>query len=394
MDTLILLIWLPALFYISSAVIYHILLAFIFFLKKDTGKEEQHNLFRYLLLVPAHNEEPVIEKLLKSTAQITYSRSNFKTVIIADNCRDKTAALASSYNVEVLERTDPIKRGKGHAIAWALDRINLNEFDAVVIVDADNVIDPGFFHGLNIVLNRGARAVQCFNSLANPDESFFTRIMYLSRVVNNQLYHHAKYKLGLSAYLMGNGMCFTSALLKEFPWTASSIAEDYEYYARLVGNGEMIAFAADAKIYHQESEGLQQATKQRIRWSSGRFEIARNYGFHLLKTGFKEKNYKIADAALPLVFPNLSLMVNMTLIVLVLSLALNVAYPVPLIIFWVITLLLLEIAYFTAGVYLTGMPLMKFVTTLLSAPLVLIWKGCIDVIGIAGKKKGQWGRAR
>jgi hypothetical protein len=118
-------------------------------------------------------------------------------------------------------------------------------------------------------------------------------VIHLSRTINNLLYHHAKYKLGLSSYLMGNGMCFTTDLLKRYPWTTGTMAEDYEYYAILAGHNEPIGFAVNSKLYHQESKDLQQASRQRLRWSSGvalmyRFAILRFVGAGIVAAGGPE----------------------------------------------------------------------------------------------------------
>ena len=37
-----------------------------------------------------------------------------------------------------------MERGKGHAIGWALDRLDLGRFAAIVIVDADTIVEPDY----------------------------------------------------------------------------------------------------------------------------------------------------------------------------------------------------------------------------------------------------------
>jgi hypothetical protein len=56
-------------------------------------------------------------------------------------------------------------------------------------------------------------------------------------------------------------------------------------------------------------------------------------------------------------------------------------------------LIAMEMAYFVSGIYLTRMPICTFLFALGFAPLFLVWKGCIDVLGISGRKTGQWGRS-
>lgn len=394
MKSVIMLVWFIPLVYLTFAVLYHVFLAVAYFLTSDRAKVDPPRMRRYLLFIPAHNEEIMIGRILTSLKSVDYLPERFDVRVIADNCMDRTAEVARSHGVGVLTREDESKKGKGFAIAWAMKEVDLGAFDAVVIADADNLIDPKFFHGLDEVMDAGFKAVQCNNCLANCDETAFTKVIHLSRTINNELYHHAKHRIGLSSYLMGNGMCFTTGLLKEHGWVTGTIAEDYEYYARLVQHNELVGFAANSRLYHQESRGLRHASKQRLRWSSGRFQVAQKYGLGLLMKGLGERSYKIVDASFPLILPNLSLMVNMTIVALVVALAMSLFHPIPFIVFWLLFLLALQIAYFVSGALLTKMSIVKFFFALGFAPLFLLWKGGIDIVGITGRKTQQWGRSK
>ena len=62
------------------------------------------------------------------------------------NCdkNDKTAHIARSLGADVKERVDTEKRGKPYALNWLISSIDLNEYDAYVIIDADTTIDKAF----------------------------------------------------------------------------------------------------------------------------------------------------------------------------------------------------------------------------------------------------------
>ena len=122
--------------------------------------------------------------------------------------------------------------------------------------------------------------------------------------------------------------------------------------------------------------------------------MARTYGWDLLKKGLRERSYRIVDAAFPLILPNLSLMVEATAAALLAALLITIIYPVPFVVYWLVVLTMLEIAYFLIGIYLTKMPLGQFLYAFAFAPVFLVWKGLIDVKGLSGKKIGQWGRAK
>src|SRR6186997_2180246 len=110
--------------------------------------ESQGDLPRLLFLVPAHNEELLIASCVRSLLGMTYPSNRRRIVVIADNCSDATARIVREQGVEAMERVDPRSPGKPRAIAWTLDQIDLREWDACVIVDADSTVAPAFALGL------------------------------------------------------------------------------------------------------------------------------------------------------------------------------------------------------------------------------------------------------
>ena len=64
--------------------------------------------------------------------------------MIADNCSDNTAATARQQGATVVERHDPAKKSKGHAIKYLIDCLQESgrfaELDAIVIIDADTTV--------------------------------------------------------------------------------------------------------------------------------------------------------------------------------------------------------------------------------------------------------------
>ena len=115
---------------------------------------------RFAILVPAHDEETVIKRLLQSLHELDYPADLLDIYVIADNCEDDTEALARAAGARVLSRRDPKRLGKGHALRWALQAISLAEYDAVVMVDADSVVDQEFLRAMDARLAAGAQAVQ------------------------------------------------------------------------------------------------------------------------------------------------------------------------------------------------------------------------------------------
>jgi cellulose synthase/poly-beta-1,6-N-acetylglucosamine synthase-like glycosyltransferase len=343
----------------------------------------------FTVLIPAHNEELYLPRLLESFTRQSYPVAGRRVVVIADNCTDGTAAAARPLAADVFERHDSEQRGKGHAIGWAVSRLDLATTDAIVVVDADSVVDAHFLEALNCQLERGDRVVQCYNGVANPGQSWFTRLMDVSRTIANDILHPGKRKLGLSSHLMGNGMCFSSTVIGDQGWNAFSVGEDWEYYVQLILQGIVIGYCRDARVYHQESIGFRQASSQRLRWAGSRFQMLRRYGAPLIRQGIATRNLVCADAAMPLVLPNPSLAVNLTV-------AAFVAALVPWIwagdfglAAWFAMLTAAQGVMFLIGARYTREPLAGALS-LIIAPAFLLWKFGIDILSFGGVGTKQW----
>ncbi len=380
--------------YLAASTGYLLALALAYRIVREPKKRVAGKTYTFAVLVPAHDEELLISGLCENLHALDYPQDHYRIFIIADNCTDRTADICRAHAVNLLVRQDGLRTGKGHALAWALRQIALDSFDAVFVIDADTLADKQVLTELGMLLDLGEQAIQCCNSIGNRDESWFTRMLFVSRTINNLLYHHAKYKLGLSSHLMGTGMCFTTALLKKKGWTAFTIGEDWEYSAHLSEDGVRIAFARDAVVRHQESRSLSQATSQRLRWSRGRFYVSARFGARLFLRGLSRKDPILLDASLPLIFPNYSLLANLTCLTLILCLLLPPgAFRLPALAL-ILGLMGGQVALFMTGVYLAG-SWAATLKALLYTPLFLSWKLLIDFLSVTGIYNGKtWARTK
>src|SRR6059058_3944385 len=92
--------------------------------KKEDISSPTGTYTRFAILVPAHNEEMILSTLLESLSQLTYPKDHYSVYVVADNCTDTTAGLARATGwVQVYERFDTVKRGKGYALNWLLQKL-------------------------------------------------------------------------------------------------------------------------------------------------------------------------------------------------------------------------------------------------------------------------------
>ena len=104
---------------------------------------------RFVIMVPAHDEEAVIADALASMTELRYDRTMYDVHVVADNCTDGTSDIVRSCGWTVHERVAPDDPGKGPALNWLFERLDRagSTFDVAIVVDADSVLDAGLPHG-------------------------------------------------------------------------------------------------------------------------------------------------------------------------------------------------------------------------------------------------------
>jgi cellulose synthase/poly-beta-1,6-N-acetylglucosamine synthase-like glycosyltransferase len=283
---------------------------------------------RFAILVPAHNEELLIGNTLASLAQLDYPADAYAVHIIADNCTDRTAEIAHAAGAYVHERTDTTKRGKGHALAWAIDRLMQGQthYDAYIILDSDTVVAPSLLRAFAQGIACGGKALQAHNAVLNATESATTALRWLALSLMNYVRPLGRNSLGGSSTLTGNGMCLTHELLLRHPWRAFGLSEDYQYYLTLVADGERVLFVPAANVRSVMPTTARQLQSQDIRWETLNPDASswqRHMAWHLFVDGIRKRNWVRLDALAELLTPPLSVLAGGCALLLVAALALT-----------------------------------------------------------------------
>jgi cellulose synthase/poly-beta-1,6-N-acetylglucosamine synthase-like glycosyltransferase len=257
---------------------------------------------RLLVLVPAHNESYTIAPCVESLLAMRRERADARVIVVADNCADDTAAVARGLGAEVLERFDTVRRGKPPALAWAMTQVCLPDFDAVVIIDADTIVDAGFADALAAQGPLRDTALQAYHDTWNPSESWLAVLGELLAAVRYQGQYPAKARVGLNVPLTGNGMVLGTGVLERAGWVDDSLTENWELYARYTEQGERIGYAREARLFAQEARTLAQGSVQRRRWQAGRWIVFRTHLRPTLtsrKIGWHQKIDTLGELSVP-----------------------------------------------------------------------------------------------
>lgn len=261
---------------------------------------------RFDAIVPAHDEEEGIEATVRSLLGVDYPRELFRVVVVADNCTDRTAERAAAAGASVLVREDKVLRGKGYALALAFESaLQQRRADAVVVVDADTVVTPNLLSSFAARLESGALAVQADYGVRNPESSWRTRLLRIALGAFHVLRSRARERLGVSAGLRGNGMCFSLKLLRDVPHRSVSLVEDVEYGIELAEAGHRVHYAGEASVLGEMVSGERASRSQRDRWERGR-SLLRRRAFALLFRALARRDSVLFDVAADLLVPPLA----------------------------------------------------------------------------------------
>ena len=392
MNTIVGLLTLLILFPLTLLVLYQWLLAVCSFFYRSPMAHSRARLARFLVLIPAHNEEVGIESSLESLRNVDYPNDHYRVLVIADRCTDGTAAVARSAGAECFERFDG-RPGKGAAIAWAIQEIQAAEitFDGVVIIDADALADPDLLEAFNQGLLAQHQIQQGYNYLSNPWESPFTRIIAVTSILRNGLFYAGKERVGLSCMLTGTGMCFSRKIIEQYGWTAFSVGEDWEFSASLLLAGERIHFNASAVVLAKESHDLKEASRQRLRWASGRYAVITSSAWQLFVKGIQRRSVSLMEAAVTLVSPNYSSQASLAILGLMGGWIVLEDSAGRFLLPWAMVLIASLGMHFSLGVLLTERPL-KTLAGIPLIPIFLAWRLAIEVLGLLGHGRTHWGR--
>ncbi len=265
---------------------------------------------RLAVLVPAHDEEALIGRCLASLHDQTYPRSLYRVLVIADNCRDRTAQLAAAAGAEVMERQDERALGKGYALRWAMDRLRAAQdpVDGVVVVDADSIADRELLAELAVALAAGTDVAQAEYLVLTDDESTRARLVAAAFLLFHRVRLGGRRALGLPASLVGNGMLFSRRLLETLPWNAFTGVEDLEYTINLRMAGFRPRFVGAARVMGPVPHGYRGMRGQRLRWEGGRWHVVRRRLLPLVAHALR-RDPGVIDAAVDLAVPPLGLLV-------------------------------------------------------------------------------------
>jgi len=248
------------------------------------------------VLIPAHNEQFVIGKLLERMTELTYPKDKLEVVVIDDGSTDATGEIADSY-AEKYDYIRVIHRPKGGAGKPAAlnDGFKFTNGEIILTFDAD------YYPQLDIVeklvapfIDPEVGAVQGRVTVLNEDESLVSKIVTLERIGGYRIDQQARDELVLIPQYGGTvGGFRRESLQKVGGWDDTMLAEDTDLTIRLILHGYQIRYVSDAEAYEEAVTSWRAYWNQRYRWAKGHMQCALKH----LKNVIKAKHLSIYEKA-------------------------------------------------------------------------------------------------
>ena len=339
--------------------------AALFHSKPDIPKAKKLN--RFVILIPAYKQDNVIEQTVLSVLSQAYPQRMFDITVISDHQDELTNMRLAQYPITLLT-PDFEESTKAKSLQYAI--LNLPEFkiyDAVIILDGDNIIDQDFLEQVNDAYEIAAtKAIQTHRISKNRDTAA-ARMDAIFEEINNTIFRRGHISFGLSAALAGSGTVFNFNWYKTNVMLTKTSGEDKELEALLMRQDIFVDYFDHIYVYGEKKRTTSTLNEQRGRWATQQFvNLFRNVRF--LPGAIFRKQYNLADKIIQwMLVPR----TNMIGVIMIMSIVLPFIYLTMAIKWWILGSLALFFFALATPDYLVDEMWDK---TFLRSPFVSLWK--------------------
>ncbi|HET9253656.1 MAG TPA: glycosyltransferase family 2 protein [Pseudonocardiaceae bacterium] len=235
------------------------------------------------VLIPAHNEELVIEASIEAIAALV-PKENIH--VVSDGSIDRTAELARDAGVNVIETYTNV--GKAGALEEAVERFALVErFQAVLLLDADTTIEPGYFEAAlpkfddpGVVAVAGAVRTRHERGLSLIGKILVCHRQRIYAISQRLLKFGQTWRFTNATHIVpGFASMYRTSVLPLIEMNPPGLViEDFnmtfEIYSKRLGK---VAFTLGAVAVTQDPDNLRDYIRQIKRWGLGLWQTVRRH---------------------------------------------------------------------------------------------------------------------
>ncbi|WP_027631830.1 glycosyltransferase [Clostridium hydrogeniformans] len=236
------------------------------------------------ILIPAHNEEKVIEKTVKSMFKLDYPSEHLEIIVINDNSSDNTASVLKTLQDDnpsknlIVINTDKNTGGRGKSGALNIGyKKSTGEY--LVIYDADNTPEPlALRHLVYTIISNNEYGAVIGKFRTRNKKNLLTKFINIEGLSFQWMAQGGRWKLFKLCTIPGTNFIIRRSIIDEIKgWDPNAIAEDTEISIRIYRMGYKICFMPLAVTWEQEPETIKVWLKQRTRWVQGNVYVLFKY---------------------------------------------------------------------------------------------------------------------
>lgn len=267
-----------------------------------------------VIIVPAHDEEAI---LLESLQQLKAAAEELAQVLlVADNCSDSTAQIGKRLGIEVIERFDEERRGKGFALDFGKHHLEVNPPQFVIVIDADCAMDAASLAALiNSCAASGRPCQATYLQKPTVDASPAVQLSTFAFFIKNVIRQRALQRLAGRVHLLGTGMAFPWPIFAAAQLATNSIVEDLKLGQELAAAGHAPQLVEHASVW-SNAETDRNTLSQRKRWEGGYLENALHAGPKALARSLGTADVRGISAAIDTMIPPFALLILLDVAVL------------------------------------------------------------------------------
>ncbi|MCB9676079.1 MAG: glycosyltransferase family 2 protein [Alphaproteobacteria bacterium] len=227
-------------------------------------------------LVPAWNEEAVIERTVRS---LLASDTALDVIVVDDGSTDRTAEVvrgiaAVEPRVRLLQQ--PANAGKPAALNAGLEAAQTR---LVVTVDADTLVDPACVRWLVATQRRTGADAVCSNVRVGNRNALLTRFQSLEYIAGLNLDRRALAQLRIITTVPGAAALWVrEVVLAHGGFSGDTLAEDTDLSITLLRAGRTLVFQDRADAYTEAPTTVSGLFRQRRRWLGGNLRCIAKHG--------------------------------------------------------------------------------------------------------------------
>lgn len=251
------------------------------------------------IIVPAYNEENLIQYTLSSLAVLDYP--NYEVIVIDDGSDDGTVCVANKYVARHPEVPFKIISQSNSGKSWALNVGMLHaQGELVLCVDSDSRVDwQALKSAIVHFADPKVGAVGGYVSIVNAS-NIITRMQQLEYIIGLNFVRRCLSLFSIVSVVPGPVGLFRTEAVRQvggYNTAPDCFAEDADLTVRLLINGWRVKGETNMVAYTEAPETLFSLLRQRYRWKRGIFQAWFDNVHSLLAT-HKPRNYFIAGMLL------------------------------------------------------------------------------------------------